>query len=141
MSVPTTVSTAHIRVRYPETDRMGVAHHTHFFVWFEVGRTEYMRDRGCPYSELEKQGLFFPVVEAGARYHRPVRYDEELRVETSLEEVTAARVHFAYRLVRPPAGELLASGFTVHAAVDASGSPRRIPPEVRHRLLACEASE
>ena len=138
---PRTGSTAvvRLRVRYPETDRMGVVHHSHFFIWYELGRTEFMRDRGCAYGELEASGIFFPVIEAGSRYRRPARYDEELNVETTLEELTAATVRFTYRLVRPgPPGsddsEELAHGYTVHGCTTADGKPRRIAPELRSRL-------
>lgn len=134
-----TPSLVPLRVRYPETDRMGVVHHSHFFVWFELGRTELMRERGCTYKDLEESGIFFPVVEAASRYRRPAHYDEELIVETTLEEVTAATVRFGYRLVRHPAGTLereeLARGFTVHACTGPGGRPRRITGELRGRLL------
>ncbi len=122
------------RVRYPETDRMGVAHHTHFFVWFELGRTEWMRGRGCPYGELEeKHGIYFPVRRAEAVYYAPARYDELLVIETRLAAVAGARVSFRYHVRRE--GALLATGTTEHACVDRSGRPRRIPAWLRERLL------
>ena len=105
------------RVRYPETDRMGVAHHTHYFVWFELGRTELMRDAGCAYGGLEDgEGVFFPVVEAGARYESPARYDEVVDIETHLAAAEGVRVRFEYVLRRQGDGRVLARGFTVHAA-------------------------
>ncbi len=123
------------RVRYPETDRMGVAHHTHYLAWFELGRTELMREAGCPYGELEDgDGLYFPVIEAGARYLAPARYDEVVVVETSLVEVGGARVRFEYRVRRERDGALLARGFTVHAAIGAGGRPRRLPGDLARRL-------
>jgi acyl-CoA thioester hydrolase len=121
-------------VRYPETDRMGVAHHTHFLVWFELGRTELMRRAGMPYGRLEDEGLFFPVVELGTRFLRPARYDEELEVHTVIAELRRARVRFEYRLHRPEESEPLALGHTVHAAVDRAGRPVRIPPGIRSAL-------
>jgi acyl-CoA thioester hydrolase len=123
------------RVRYPETDRMGVAHHTHYFVWFELGRTEMMREAGCAYGALEEEdGVFFPVIEAGATYRAPARYDEVVEVETRLTAATGAKVRFDYAIVRPGAGEVLASGFTVHAACGRDGRPIRLPDAVRRRL-------
>ena len=129
------VSTTFVRVRYPETDRMGVAYHAHYYVWFEQGRTEFMRERGCAYSDLEENGVYFPVIESGARYHRPALYDELLRIETELVEVGRARVRFAYRLLRDEGSELLAVGHTVHAHVDAARTPRRISESLRAKLL------
>ena len=123
-----------IRARYPETDRMGVVHHSHYLVWFEIGRTELMRELGMPYAALENDGVFMPVIEAQARYLAPVRYDEEVEVETTLEELTGVCVTFAYRLFKPPAPEPLAMGFTRHAAVNAQGAARRLPPALREKL-------
>ena len=123
-----------LRVRYPEVDRMGVAHHRNHFVWFEIGRTELMREAGLPYAGVEEGGLYLPVIEAACSYHAPARYDEELRVTTMLEKVSPARATFAYRLERESDGRLLASGTTTHAAIDGRGKPRRLPEALR-RLL------
>ena len=123
-----------IRVRYPETDRMGVVHHSHYLVWFEIGRTELLRDLGMPYAALEAEKVFMPVIEIGARYRAPVRYDEEVEVATRLEEVTGVRVRFGYRLLRLAGEEPVATGFSLHAAVGADGAPRRLPRELRERL-------
>jgi acyl-CoA thioester hydrolase len=121
-------------VRYTEVDRMGVAHHRNHFVWFEIGRTEYMRDAGTPYSGVEDGGMFLPVIEAACSYHAPARYDDLLLVRTTLRDMTAARATFAYRIEREPDGRLLAAGTTTHAAVDGRGRPRRFPDDLR-RLL------
>lgn len=123
-----------LRVRYPEVDRMGVAHHRNHFVWFEIGRTELMREAGLPYAGVEDGGLYLPVIEAACSYHAPARYDEELRVTTTLQGVSPARATFAYRLERKSDGRLLASGTTTHAAIDGRGKPRRLPEALR-RLL------
>ncbi len=122
------------RVRYPETDRMGVAHHTHYLVWFELGRTELMRDIGCAYGDLEEQGVFFPVVEVGARFHRPARYDDLLEIETRIARLRGARVRFEYSIYRAADGILLATGFSEHAATGRSGRPLRLPDSLRRRL-------
>lgn len=116
-----------LRVRYPETDQMGVVHHSHYLVWFEIGRTELMRDAGFAYAEMEKAGVRMPVVEAHCRYLRPARYDETLTVETRLEAVRRASVRFEYRVTRAGDGTLVATGSTRHAATDAEGVPRRLP--------------
>jgi acyl-CoA thioester hydrolase len=124
-----------LRVRYAETDRMGVAYHGHYFAWFEMARTELMRELGCTYRELEdREELFFPVIRAEARYRASARYDECLVVRGWLAAVGGARVRFEYELARAEGGACLATGFTEHAAVDRGGRPRRIPAEVRRRL-------
>jgi len=128
-------STTRLRVRYTEVDRMGVAHHRCHFVWFEIGRTEYLREAGLTYSEVEDSGTFLPVIEASCAYHAPARYDELVVVRTTLREVGAARATFAYRVEREADGRLLASGTTMHAAVDGQGRPRRFPEDLR-RILA-----
>lgn len=120
-----------VRVRYPEVDRMGVAHHSSHFVWFEIGRTELMRARGLPYARIEEEGLFLPVIDASCTYHAPARYDDLLRVRTSLEEMRGARATFRYRIEREADGALLATGSTTHAAVDRGGRPRRMPASLR----------
>lgn len=128
------VSTTATRVRYPETDRMGVVHHTHYFVWFELGRTELMREAGCAYGDLEDgDGVFFPVIEAGATYRSPARYDEVLSIVSRLVSVSGARVRFEYAVLRE-GGEVLATGFTVHASCGRDGKPARIPERVRGLL-------
>jgi len=129
------LSVIRLRVRYPETDRMGVAYHGHYLAWFELGRTELMREAGCPYGELEdRAALFFPVVEVGVQYRASARYDEVLEVRTWLVSVGGARVRFEYRLVRPADDRVLALGFTEHAAVGPDGRPVRLPNDLRDRL-------
>jgi len=123
------------RVRYPETDRMGVAHHTHYLVWFELGRTELMRELGCTYAELEdRDGVFFPVVGLDAAFRASARYDEVVVITTRLASVGGVRVRFEYTISREGEGKVLAVGSTEHAAVDRRGRPRRLPPELRRRL-------
>lgn len=114
---------------------MGVAYHAHYLSWFEMGRTELMREMGCSYGELEdRRGIFFPVREVGTRYRVSARYDELLTVHTRLVVVGGARVRFEYRLTRDSDTTLLASGFSEHAAVDRDGRPTRLPAELRDRL-------
>ena len=124
-----------VRVRYPEVDRMGVVHHSHYPVWFEIGRTELMRETGSTYGDLEdRERLLFPVIELGARYRAPARYDERVEIRTGIEQLAGVRLRFAYRIVRPSGTQTLVEGFTVHAAVDPEGRPRRVPAELRRRL-------
>lgn len=128
-------SVSHLRVRYAETDQMGVAWHGNVFAWFEVGRTDLLRDLGTTYRDLEGQGLRLPVVEATARYLRPVLYDDLVEVRTRLSRHSGARVDFDYEIHRTGTEEPLVTGSTAHAAVDAGGRPRRLPEALR-RLLS-----
>jgi acyl-CoA thioester hydrolase len=124
------------RVRYPETDRMGVAHHTHYLAWFEIGRTELMRERDCPYGDLEEnEGVYFPVVRLEAVYRNSARYDEVVAVSTRLISVRGVSVRFEYTITREEDGTILATGMTEHAAVTRDGKPRRLPAAIKQRLM------
>ena len=123
-----------LRVRYPEVDRMGVAHHANHFIWFEIGRTELMRARGVTYRGLEEEGILLPVIEASCAYHFPARYDDLLRVRTRIESASAVRIAFEYRIESEADGRLLATGATRHASVDRGGRPRRLPARLRELL-------
>ena len=125
---------ASIRVRYAETDQMGIAHHAEYFAWFEVGRTELLRASGLTYRELEKRGVHFPVIGTEARFLRPAHYDDVLEVRTTMSAMSGARIEFTYAIHRDGEGAPLATGRTEHAAVDAEGRPRRLPADVRQRL-------
>ena len=116
--------TSTVRVRYADTDAMGVVYHANYLIWFEVGRGDFMREVGIPYTEFEKRGIFVPVVEANLQYRASGRYDELLQVETTVAELSAAKVKFGYRILRD--GELLCSGYTVHAFVS-GGRPAALP--------------
>lgn len=123
-----------IRVRFADTDAMGVGHHACHVAWFEVGRTELLRAAGCPYARLEQAGIALPVVGVEVRYRALARYDEILEIETRAESATAVRVAFAYSITRATDGRLLATGRSEHAAVDASFRPTRLPADVRSVL-------
>jgi acyl-CoA thioester hydrolase len=116
-----------VRVRYAETDQMGVVYHTNYLIWFEVGRADYIRSLGLTYRELESMGYHLPVVEANCRYLRPARYDDTVRIETTLVEASRVRLRFHYRARLNDENVLLAEGMTHHVFVDTSGQPRRLP--------------
>jgi acyl-CoA thioester hydrolase len=123
-----------VRVRYAETDQMGVAYHGNYFAWFEVGRTDLLRDLGFTYRDLEADGIRLPVIEAQARFLRPARYDDVLDIHTRVASLGGARIAFEYEVRRDGAEAPLATGSTAHAAVDGAGRPRRLPEEIRRRL-------
>lgn len=124
-----------IRVRYAETDQMGVAYHANYFIWFEVGRTHYCRVRGFAYADMERKGgLYLPVIEAQCRYLAPIRYDERFFVETSLAELRSRRIVFDYRLTGWDRRAVLAEGRTIHAVTGGNGRVRKIPEEYRRIL-------
>lgn len=114
-----------IRVRYPECDPMGVAHHANYPVWFEIGRTEMLRASGGNYRDLEAEGVFLAVVRLEVRYRRPARYDDELRLVTELHVAGPVKIEHAYRLLR--GDELLAEGRTTLACLDRDGRARVLP--------------
>ncbi|HUY36702.1 MAG TPA: thioesterase family protein [Pirellulales bacterium] len=118
-----------IRVRYQETDAMGVLHHANYLTYFEVGRTELLRAAGYDYRKIEEGGLLMVIVEIGCRYRRPARYDDVLRLRTSTTRITAAKIEHEYQLFRGE--ELLADGHSTLACVDRSGKLQRVPEWMR----------
>ena len=114
-----------IRVRYAETDQMGVVYHSNYFIWFEVGRVELMRQLGISYREMEEDGCLIAVVDARCRYKSPARYDDELIVRTHLRNVRDTMVHFSYELLRVADEALLAEGETTHIVINKQMS--RVP--------------
>lgn len=130
------VSQSEVRVRYVETDQMGVAHHSNYFAWFEVGRTDFIRILGTSYAQLERDGLLLAIGEAQVRYLQAAHYDDVLLVNTRLERVQSRSVTFAYEVVRvePEPRSRVAIATMKLIAIDANGSPRTLPPEFRHRL-------
>ncbi len=118
-----------IRVRYAETDRMGLLHHANYLVYFEQGRTELLRSQGLAYRDLEDQGYLLVLTKAEVRYRRPARYDDLLTVRTTVVKTTAVRIDHRYELLRD--GLLLAEGTTTLACVDREGRPQALPDYLR----------
>jgi acyl-CoA thioester hydrolase len=114
-----------IRVRYQETDAMGLLHHASYFTYFEVGRIELARAAGSNYRQMEEEGLFVVVVKADCQYLKPARYDDLLTLRTTVTRVTPAKIEHEYRLFRE--NELLAVGHVTLACVDRDGRIRRVP--------------
>jgi acyl-CoA thioester hydrolase len=116
-----------VRVRYAETDQMGVVYYANYFVWFEVGRTDLLRDAGWSYREMELEGIALPVIEAHCEYRQSARYDDELEIRTTGSQLSPVRVAFDYEVVRPSDAATIATGRTIHAALDRDGRPCRLP--------------
>ena len=122
-----------VRVRYAETDRMGVVYYANYFVWFEIGRTDWLRETGQSYREMEIAGVQLPVIEAHCEYRRPAKYDDDLEIRTRATLLTPVRIRFDYEIVRGD-DDTLVTGYTIHAALDARGRPCRLPARVRDML-------
>jgi acyl-CoA thioester hydrolase len=122
-----------LRVRYADSDQMGVAYHANYLVWFEVGRTEWLRSRGYAYRAIESHGVFLPVTEASCRYLAPCRYDDLLSVVTRVGRLGRTVVRFDYRVLKED-GTLAATGHTEHCFLSHDGRPVRAPREI-HAIL------
>jgi len=125
--------TIELRVRYKETDKMGVVYYSNYLVWFEVARTEFFRSRGADYREIEdRHKVYLPVVESYCRYRAPLRYDDLVRITAKLTGMSGTRVTFEYEVAKD--GAVTATGRTVHAFVNAEGSPVPVPDDIRKQL-------
>jgi acyl-CoA thioester hydrolase len=118
-----------LRVRYSETDQMGIVYHSHYLVWFEIGRTDWCRAAGLPYAEMERSGLYIPVTHVECAFRRRSSYDDPIRVLTRMTELGSRGCTFAYD-VHNPDGDLLAEGATRHVFTDSSGKPTRGSAEI-----------
>jgi len=120
-----------VRVRYAETDKMGVVYYANYFVWFEVGRTDLLRNAGWSYREMEGDGVALPVIDARCEYRQPARYDDELEIRTAGAMLSPIRLQFDYEVVRVGDAALIATGSTMHASLDRDGRPCRLPDRIR----------
>ena len=122
------VGEAKLRVRYAETDKMGVVYHSNYVIWFEVGRVELLRQLGFEYSSMEKEDdCHIPVVDLRVRYKAPALYDDEIVIRTRLANVRSSLLHFAYEVLRANDGTLLATGETMHIIIDNQFQRRSLP--------------
>lgn len=137
MKVEPTRST--FRVRYAETDQMGVVYHSHYLIWCEIGRTDHIRRFGTSYADMEKRGLTLAVAEASIRYLAPARYDDPIEVSTTLTEVRSRSVTFAYEITNADTGIRLASASTKLVALDSSGRITTIADDLRSVLASAAA--
>jgi acyl-CoA thioester hydrolase len=128
-------ATIDLRVRYAETDQMGVVYHANYLVWCEIGRTELIRELGAPYAEVERSfGVALAVADASLRYHAPARYDNPVRVTTTLAEVRSRTIAFDYVITHAERGERLVTARTTLVCVDRAGRPVTLPAELRAML-------
>ena len=107
-----------IKVRYVETDQMGIVHHSNYYPWFEVGRTEFIKEIGMSYSDMEAQDVMLPLVESSCKYIIGAKYEDDLTIETWIKELTGAKVIFNYHVVRDTDKKIIAKGSTTHAFVN-----------------------
>jgi acyl-CoA thioester hydrolase len=119
------------RVRYAETDQMGVVYHTNYLVWCEVGRTDFIRARGMSYAEMERSGVGLAVSELTARFHAAARYDDVVRVRTTLAEVRSRGITFDYLITDVATGRRLVTARTALVSIDSAGRPTALPASVR----------
>ncbi len=124
-----------LRVRYAETDQMGVVYYANYLVWFEMGRAEYCRRMGFSYAELETSGFRLMVADAHCRYKAPARYDERVRVETTIQELKKKTLVFGYKIFNDATGQLLAQGYTKHVCTDMAGRLVRLPESFTRCLV------
>jgi acyl-CoA thioester hydrolase len=124
-----------VRVRYAETDQMGVVYHSNYYIYFEVARVEYMRNLGIDYRQMEIQDdSFIVVAESRCRYRKPARYDDLLRIRTRVISLKRRTIHFGYEVLRDESGEILATGETAHVVCDRAGRPKSLPEKYRSIL-------
>lgn len=132
------------RARYGETDQMGIIYHPNYYVYFEIGRTEFLREMGgMSYKNMEETGVMLPIVETHCRYRVPAKYDDELIVKTMIKDMTAARITFSYQLIRAVDEVLLAEGETTNAFVNIEGRPINLKkkyPDIYERLFKLMSS-
>ena len=120
-----------VRVRYQETDQMGIVYYSNYFVYFEMGRIEFLRDMGISYAEIEKENIFLAVAEAHCKYKAPARFDDLLVIKTCLSKIKLARIEFCYEIRRVNEEKLIAEGSTLLACLGINKKPMSIPENVR----------
>lgn len=129
-------NTTSYRVIYGDTDQMGVVYYANYLRWFERGRSELLRQIGCPYGQIESKGYHFPVTELSCRYFKPVHYDDLITIETRLTALRRATLTFQYNIFRQGEGEPLAMGSSTHACITAGGRIARIPLDLANLLAS-----
>ncbi len=122
------------KVRYSETDKMGVAHNKNYFEWFEIGRTEFCRQKQISYKSIEERGFFLVVVEAFCRYKKALKYDDIFFIQVSLQDITAKKVIFSYQLLSEDKKKIMAKGYTIHIVTNAQTEVMKFPEDIIFKL-------
>jgi len=128
------------RVRYAETDQMGVGYYANYLVWFEMGRAEYLRWVGLDYNQYEEKGVFLPVIEAHCQYQAPVKYDDLLQIQVAVTEFGRTSMRFEYEIWKVEENKLSATGYTVHAFINRDKRPIRAPEDMK-KLICVEQKD
>ena len=126
-----------VNVRYAETDKMGIVHHSVYPIWYELARTNLSKEAGFPYSKMEEMGIMTPLVELNCKYYSPAYYDDELIVTATVSKLTPARVVFSYEVYREGSDKPINTGYTVHAIVNKDMKPintKKLYPEIYKAL-------
>jgi acyl-CoA thioester hydrolase len=137
------VSETYITVRYAETDQMGVVHHSNYAVWFEAGRTDFIRKLGLPYSKIEESGAMLPLIELKCRFKGFARYEDEIIIRTNIQEYTGTRLLFHYEIVKAGSDKIITEGETTHCWADSKLKPvnlKKFRPEI-YELIEKAAQE
>src|SRR5438128_1207140 len=130
-TMPSLTHEIEFRVRYAETDQMGVVYHANYLVWCEIGRTDLIRQLGLPYAQLEHDGVILAVADASLRYHASAVYDDLIRVETHIRQVRSRTIHFEYFVFHAERGDKLATAQTTLVSLDRDGRPTALPADLR----------
>lgn len=139
------INNTKITVRYVETDQMGIVHHSNYYTWFEVGRTEFIKESGMTYADMETEKIMIPVVESGCRYIEGAKYEDDLIIESYIDKLSPAKVVFNYNVIREKDGKVLARGTTTHAFVYAENfrviNLRKKKPNMWEKLVTLYSPE
>ena len=127
-----------IRIRYADTDQMGVSYYANYFVWFEESRTEYFRALGILYTDCEANGIYLPVVEAHCRYHSSTKFDDLIVCQTWVSELKRTSIKFSYQVFNKANDELVCEGWTIHVFINKAFKPIKIPEEIRNGVEIVE---
>lgn len=127
-----------LRVRYSETDQMGIVHHSQYINWFEIGRTDYIRELDKSYGEIEEEGYYLPVIGVELSYKIPAKYEDLVTIETNIHSYNGVRIKFHYKAIRESDGVALAEGFTEHCWTTTEMRPvkfQKVWPELHHKIM------
>jgi acyl-CoA thioester hydrolase len=135
------ISQTRLTVRYAETDMMGVVHHSRYYPWFEQARTDFIKETGLTYSDMERMGILLPLIETGCKYLRSLTYEDEVLVTCRIEKLTVARIEFSYEVYKLPGMEKMSEGRTLHGFIDKDFKPlnlKKTYPELWEKIASLQ---